>query len=59
MKERVRQRKNRRRKEEMLNIRNYLGVLDPTPYQAALLMRSGYFYAQKRKSRRKEAVVNE
>ena len=58
MKDRKRQRENRRCKEEKLDIRDYTGVLDPTPYYAVLHMRNGYYYAQKQKSGRKEAAMN-
>jgi hypothetical protein len=58
MKDRKRQRENRRCKEEKLDIRNYTGVLDPTPYEAVLHMRNGNYYAQKQKSQRKEVAVN-
>ena len=34
MKNRDRQRHNRRVKEEMLDLRNMCGVKDPTPYEA-------------------------
>lgn len=34
MKNRERQRANRRMKQEYLSIRNSVGILDPTPYQA-------------------------
>ena len=34
MKNRDKQRQNRKRKEEMLNIRNEYGNYDPTPYEA-------------------------
>ncbi len=34
MKTRDKQRQNRKRKEEMLNIRNEYGNYDPTPYEA-------------------------
>jgi len=58
MKDRKRQRENRRCKEEKLDIRNYTGVLDPTPYYAVLDMRNGNCYAQKQKSGRKEVAMN-
>jgi hypothetical protein len=58
MKDRKRQRENRRCKEEKLNIRNYTGVLDPTPYYAVLHMRNGNYYAQKEKSGRKDVAMN-
>lgn len=58
MKDRKRQRDNRRCKEEKLDIRNYTGVLDPTPYYAVLHMRNGNYYAQKQKSGTKEMVMN-
>ena len=34
MKNRDRQRHNRRVKEEMLDLRNMCGIIDPTPYEA-------------------------
>lgn len=34
MKNRNRQRHNRRVKEEMLDLRNMCGIMDPTPYEA-------------------------
>lgn len=34
MKNRTKQRHNRRIKEEMLNLKNECGVKDPTPYEA-------------------------
>jgi len=58
MKERKRQRENRRCKEEKLDIRNNTGILDPTPYYAVLNMRNGNYYAQKQKSGRKEMARN-
>jgi hypothetical protein len=58
MKDRKRQRENRRCKEEKLDIRDYTGVLDPTPYYAVLNMRNGYYYARKQKSGRKEVQMN-
>ena len=58
MKERKRQRENRRCKEEKIDIRNNTGVLDPTPYYAVLNMRNGNYYVQKQKSGRKEMTVN-
>ena len=58
MKERRRQRENRRCKEEKLDIRNNTGILDPTPYYAVLNMRNGNYYAQKQKPKRKEMAVN-
>ena len=58
MKERKRQRENRRCKEDKLDIRNNTGVLDPTPYYAVLNMRNGNYYAQKQKPVRKEMTVN-
>ena len=58
MKNRERQRANRRRKEEKLDIRDYTGVLDPTPYNAVLNMRNGNYYAQKQKPKRKEMAMN-
>jgi hypothetical protein len=47
MKGREKQRKNRKRKEEQLNMKNNMGILDPTPYYAVLHMRHGKFYTQK------------
>lgn len=58
MKERKRQRENRRCKEEKLGMRNYTGILDPTPYYAVLNMRNGNYYAKKQKSERKEVAMN-
>lgn len=58
MKERKRQRENRRCKEEKLDIRDYTGVLDPTPYYAVLHMRSGNYDPQKQKSGKKEVAMN-
>ena len=58
MKDRRRQRENRRCKEEKLDMRNHTGILDPTPYYAVLDMRSGNYYAQKQKSVRKEVAMN-
>ena len=58
MKDRKRQRDNRRCKEEKLDIRNNTGVLDPTPYYAVLHMRNGNYYAKKQKSERKEVAMN-
>ena len=49
MKNRKRQRENRRYKEEKLNMRRETGVLDPTPYYAVLNMRSGNFYNKNHK----------
>lgn len=49
MKNRSRQRENRRKKEERLDIRNCTGALDPTPYQAVLAMRYSHFFTPKRK----------
>lgn len=46
MKNRKRQRENRKKKQEILDIRNNTGVLDPTPYYAVLHMRDGYFNAK-------------
>jgi hypothetical protein len=58
MKNRERQRENRRCKEEKIDIRDYTGVLNPTPYFAVLNIRNGYYYAQKHKSQRKEVAAN-
>jgi len=58
MKNRERQRENRRCKEEKIDIRDYTGVLNPTPYFAVLNIRNGYYYAQKQKSQRKEVAAN-
>ena len=58
MKDRKRQRENRRCKEEKLDIRDYTGVLDPTPYYAVLNMRNGIYYAQKQKPEKKELAMN-
>ena len=58
MKDRRRQRENRQCKEEKLDMRNYTGVLDPTPYYAVLDMRNGNYYAQKQKPKRKEMAMN-
>ena len=58
MKNRKRQRENRRCKEEKLNMRRDTGVLDPTPYYAVLNIRSGNFYAQKQNPGRKGMVAN-
>lgn len=58
MKNRKRQRENRRCKEEKLNIRRDTGVLDPTPYYAVLNIRSGNFYAKKQEHRTKVMVAN-
>lgn len=49
MKNRERQRANRRSEEEKLHIRNNTGELDPTPYLAVLNMRNGNYCAQKQK----------
>ena len=49
MKDRKRQRENRRCKEEKLDIRSYTGVLDRTAYEAVLNIRSGYYYAKNKK----------
>lgn len=54
MKDRKRQRENRRLKEEKLDIRDYTGVLNPTPYYAVLNMRNGINYP--RKTERKEVT---
>lgn len=56
MKDRKRQRENRRLKEEKLNIRDYTGVLNPTPYYAVLNMRNGNNYPQNQTNERKEAM---
>jgi len=53
LKDRKRQRENRRCKEEKLNKYDYTGVYDPTPYEAVLNIRSGYYYTQKQKSERR------
>ena len=58
MKNRERQRENRRCKEEKIDIRDYTGVLNPTPYFAVLNIRNGYYYAQKQKSGRKEVEMS-
>ena len=58
MKERRKQRENRRCKEEKIEIRNYAGMLDPTPYYAVLDMRNGIYYAQNQKSKNKEVAMN-
>lgn len=58
MKDRKWQRENRRCKEEKLDVRNSTGVLDPTPYEAVLHMRSGYYNAQKQNSGKKEMEMN-
>ncbi len=54
MKDRKKQRENRKLKEEKLNIRDYTGVLNPTPYYAVLNMRNGNNYPQK--AERKEVT---
>ena len=46
MKNRRRKRENRKKKQEMFDIRNNTGVLDPTPYYDVLRMRDGNFYAK-------------
>ena len=48
MKNRERQRQNRKRKEEMLNVRNEYGNCDPTPYEAV----KNIILENKRKRRR-------
>lgn len=56
MKDRIRQRQNRKLKEERLNITNEYGVKDITPYCAVLRMNTpkhGAFYAQKREETKK------
>lgn len=58
MKDRKRQRENRRCNEEKIDIRDNTGVLDPTPFYAVLNMRNGNFYAQKQKSDRKKMAIN-
>ena len=51
MKNRDKQRQNRKRKEEMLNIRNEYGNYDPTPYEAVKnIIQEDY----KNKGRRKQ-----
>lgn len=57
MKNRKRQRENRRCKEEKLDIRDYTGVLNPTPYYAVLNIRKDY-YNRKYKPDKKEGVKN-
>lgn len=53
MKNRKRQRENRKmkNKQEMLDIRNSTGVLDPTPYHAVLRMRDGISFTKNREGR--------
>lgn len=58
MKDRRRQRENRRDKEEKLDMRNTAGILDPTPYYAVLNMRSGNYFVQNQKPKRKEMAAN-
>ncbi len=36
MKNRIKQRSNRRIKEELLDLKNACGVYDPTPYEAVM-----------------------
>ena len=48
MKNRERQRQNRKRKEEMLNVSNEYGNCDPTPYEAV----KNIILENKRKRRR-------
>lgn len=55
MKDRKRQRENRRHKEELIDRRNLYGVPDPTPYEAVRNIRNGHFYLQ---SQKKEAKTN-
>lgn len=50
MKNRNRQRLNRRLKEELVSLRDSCGVKDPTPYEA---VRSIIFEFRKNKERRK------
>lgn len=54
MKDRKKQRENRKLKEEKLDIRDYTGVLNPTPYYAVLNMRNGNNYPKK--TERKEVT---
>lgn len=56
MKDRKKQRENRKLKEEKLNIRDYTGVLNPTPYYAVLNMRNGNNYPKNQTNERKEVV---
>ncbi len=58
MKNRKRQRENRRLKEEKLDIRDYTGMLNPTPYYAVLNMRNGIDYPRNQTNERKEYMRN-
>lgn len=55
MRDRSKQRANRRMKQEFLDMRNNVGILDPTPYQAVKNMVNEE--KKKSKSSNKEAVA--
>ena len=58
MKNRERQRANRKLKEERLALRDYCGIMDPTPYEAVKnMIRQEKGAAKKEAASRKTAVA--